>query len=134
MVRTCPLSAVWLVLYRTGISACLVHASLLLVEVGLQDLRRSSTEHEKIVLLSDKYKCSPHRDMCGCPNASGELLAYDHWRVLVSSISTVDTAMLYPAPPPATIRWVGVVTVAGWPDSGCCHWRKRLSPFCSMLL
>ena len=95
MARTCPLSVVRLAQYGTGMFDSLVHTevpSLLLVEAGLQDLS-SSTEHEKIVLSSDKYKCSPHSVICGHFNASGELLAEDHWRVLVSRISTLDSAL-----------------------------------------
>ena len=72
-------------------SASVVHTeapSLLLVEEGLQDLRSSCTEHEKILLSSDKYRCSPHSDTCGY--SANELLAEDHWRMAMSSSSMVD--------------------------------------------
>ena len=114
MTRTCPLSVASLAQYGTGMSASLVHTEpLLLVEAGLRDLRSSSTEHEKILLCSDKYNCPLQSVMLGYDNASGELLTEDHWRVLVSSVSTTDNG----SPcnlvlPPATIRWVGVVTAA----------------------
>ena len=94
----------------------LVHTeppSLLLVEAGLQDLRSSSTEHEKIVLSSDKYKCSPHSVICGYPNALGELLAEDHWRESRSSVSTsCNESPTRLDIPPATTKWLGVVTAA----------------------
>ena len=113
MARTCPLSVVRLVLYGTGMSASLVHTEpLLLVEAGLRDLRSSSTEHEKILLSSDKYNCPLQSVMLGYCNASGELLTEDHWRVLVSSVSTADDALPAAVRPPTTIRWVGVVTAA----------------------
>ena len=93
MARTCPLSVVRLAKYGTGMSVSLVHTEpLLLVEAGLRDLRSSSTEHEKILLCSDKYNCPLQSVMLGARNASGELLTEDHWRVLVSSVSTTDDA------------------------------------------
>ena len=97
-------------------SASLVHReSLLLLGAGLRDLRSFSTEHEKILLCSDKYNCPVQSVMLGKSNASGELLTEDHWRVLVSSVSTTYNALPKyndPVFPPATIRWVGVVTAA----------------------
>ena len=95
--------------------ASFIHTeSLLLVEAGLRDLRSSSTEHEKILLSLDKYNCPLQSVMLGFSNASGELLTEDHWRVLVSSVSTTDNIPPNsPSLPPATIRWVGVVTAAG---------------------
>ena len=113
MARTCPLSVVKLAQYRSGMSASLVHTeplSLLLVEAGL---RSSSTEHEKIILLSsiDKYNCPLQRVRLGAPDSPGKLLTEDHWRVLVSSVSTSDDA-LPDTSPPATIRWVAVMTAA----------------------
>ena len=115
MARTCPLSVARLAEYWSGVSASLVHIeplSLLLVEAGLRDLRSSSTEHEKILLSVDKYSCPLQSVMLGTPDASGKLLTEDHWRVLVCSISTTDNLPVALNDPPATIRWVGVVTVA----------------------
>ena len=112
MARTCPLSVVRLAEYWSGMSASLVHTeplSLLLVEA---DLRSSSTEHEKILLCPDKYNCPLQSVMLGLTDASGKVLAEDHWRVLVSSVSTTDNTATDDRSPPATIRWVGVVTVA----------------------
>ena len=118
MARTRPLSVARLAQCGTGMSVSLVHTSkspaLLLVEAGLRDLRIFSTEHEKISFRSDRYNCSLQSVMLGYCNALGELLTVDHWRVLVSSVSTADN----PSPPnfvlpPATIRWVRVVIVAG---------------------
>ena len=96
MARTCPLSVVRLVQCGTGMSASSVHTELepqlKNLKNDLRDLRSSSTEHEKIVLCSDMYNCSLQSVMLGNSNASGELLTEDHWRVLVSSVSTTDEA------------------------------------------
>ena len=118
MARTCPLSVARLASYGAGIFSSLVQTeppSLLLVEAGLRDLRSSSTEHENVLLCSDRYKCSPHSIICRYPIALGKLLVEDHWRVLVSNISTVGSCspMCGDVHPPATIRWAGVVAVAG---------------------
>ena len=50
--------------------------------------------------------------MLGAPNASSRPLTEDHWRVLVSSVSTTDNAAPYLVRPTATMRWVGLVTAA----------------------
>ena len=60
-------------------------------------------------LTSECGNCSLQSVMLGYCNALGGLLSEDHWRVLVSSVSTADNASLCNfVIPPATIRWVCV--------------------------